>query len=566
MMAIDDVQKELENDLKATGERESNDKVVLHILDEICKDRQIVKTRDDNYYVQLENPIDGNKKTYSFDESDFHDFIRVKFFEKTGKTINTFKLKDGIATFKAIIVHQENARLDIVDKLSNRIHGSINSAEILYDLATDTGEVVKITSEGWDIVHLERPVFRRSSNILPQVMPVKSQDFDNNEESIKFWRELRPNPLFSKFRDNYRLLMVYLGYSFIPQLPKPILLLRGDSEEENDGEGGSGKSTLIRYIKQIVDPSSSELSSIPKDVKDLKHLLSESLFVPLDNVTHISNDVSDTLCQAVTGGTLSNRKLYANREVNTIRYKNSVAINGINLRKIKPDLRDRAIIFDIERINDSYRRTETELDSVFEKLLPELLGRIFDVISKVIRYIRDNPHEIENIRKSDLPRMADFAMYGEIISRVMFGEENYKNAFLENYKNKTVAQNGNWGTDGNDLESHAVIQGLNKLREALEESYPLKDDDPNKEFKKLPWQGSYTDLFVVLSSIVIRNKILNATEIKDPKLFPQAPNSLSRILKTFKPVLKRIGIELYSIKSNDAKRDKSIYIEMKYQS
>lgn len=385
MTSLHSAQKEIDNEGDITVERESNDKIVLNILEEICKNRQIVKTRDYNYYVQLENPIDGNKKTYSFDESDFHDFIRVKFFEKTGKTINTFKLKDGIATFKAIIVHQENARLDTVDRLSNRIHGSINSEEILYDLATDTGEVVKITPEGWEIVHLEKPVFRSSSNILPQVIPIKSQDFNNGEEAIKFWKELWAKPLFYQFRDNYRLLMVYLGYSFLPQLPKPILILRGNSEEEKDGEGGSGKSTLIRYIKQIVDPSSSELSSIPKDVKDLKHLLSESLFVPFDNVTHINADVSDTLCQAVTGGTLSNRKLYANREVNTIRYKNSVAINGINLRKIRPDLRDRAIIFDIERITDSFRRTETELDSIFEKLLPELLGRIFDVISKVMR-------------------------------------------------------------------------------------------------------------------------------------------------------------------------------------
>jgi hypothetical protein len=71
MTAIYNAQKETENEDNVTTERESNDKVVIEILEDICKDNPIVKTRDNNYYVQLENPIDGNKKTYSFNESDF---------------------------------------------------------------------------------------------------------------------------------------------------------------------------------------------------------------------------------------------------------------------------------------------------------------------------------------------------------------------------------------------------------------------------------------------------------------------------------------------------------------
>jgi hypothetical protein len=561
MTAIYNAQKETENEDNVTTERESNDKVVIEILEDICKDNPIVKTRDNNYYVQLENPIDGNKKTYSFNESDFQDFVRVKFFEKTDRYVNTSKLNDGIATFKAILNHQESARLDIVDRLSNRIHGNINTGEFLYDLATDTGEVVKITPEGWKIVHLDRPVFRKSTNILPQVMPIQDNNSEESCDTKTFWNRLYEEPLFLPVMRDYRLFIVYLVYCFIPQLSKPILILRGDNEEDDEGEGGSGKSTLIKYIKQIVDPSSSELSSIPKDVKDLKILLSESQYIPFDNVTHIHTEVSDTLCQAVTGGTLSNRRLYTNNDLNTIRYKNSVAVNGIHLRKLKPDLRDRAIIFDMERIDDFARRTETEIEERFNKLLPELLKRIFDIISMVMKYILDNPQEVNKIKISNLPRMADFALYGEIISRVVFGEKN-KNEFLDYYKNKVIAQNGNWGTDGKDLENHSVVQALMKLNDILEGKSPLREDDPIGTH--LTWEGSCTELYDLLSRIILNYKILNAVEIKDPKLFPQAANSMSRVLNTLQPVLNRKGIDFMQFRAKNAKRDKVINLSFQY--
>jgi len=555
----------IEADIDSRTDREGNDKILINILEDICRDKPIVRTRDDDaYYVQLENPIDGNKKTYSFNDPDFHDFVRVKYYEKTGKTINISKLNDSISTLKALFNLQQNERLQTVERLSNRIDGDIRKDRILYDLATDTGEVVEITPDGWSIIHLDNPKFRKSVNTLPQVIPIRSSDSMNNNYGFTYWQLLENNRLFWPIPEGeFNVFISYIAYCLIPLLSKPILILRGENDEPEEGEGGSGKSTLIRYIKQIIDPSTSELSSIPKDVKDLKILLSKSHYTPFDNVTHINTDVSDALCQGVTGGSISSRKLYTNGELNTIRYKNCIAINGINLRKIRPDLRDRSIIFDVERIDDYARKTETELEETFEKLLPELLGRIFDVLSNVMKYMKDNPDEVEKIRRRNLPRMADFAWYGEIISRVMFGDD-HKNEFLVQYQNKTIAQNGNWGTNGMGLENHAVVQGLRKLGEILERSNPYPEDHPQKEFLCLAWEGSCTKLYACLSDIVVDYKILKPLEIKDSKLFPQAANSLSRILKTLGPILEKVGIKFYQGKSNDARRDKTIRVEIKY--
>lgn len=539
MKAFDNTIGNLATDFDQSSERESNDEFIISIFEEICKEKLIVKTRDNNnYYVQLENPIDGNKKTYSFHDSEFCDFVRVRYFNKTWKTISNSKLNDAISTFKALLSHQQNGRLQVVERLSNRVHGDIRKRKILYDLSTDTGEVIEITEVGWKIIHLDTPIFRKSNTALPQVVPNQSYNVENFDKSVRFWNRLEYNSIFRAVpEEEFKLFMIYLVYCFIPQLPKPILLLRGDGEDQDEGEGGCGKSTLIRLVKQIVDPSSSELSSIPKETKDLKILLSDNHYTPFDNVTYINSEVSDTLCQGVTGGSISSRKLYTDGDLNTIRYKNCIAINGINLRKIKPDLKDRAIIFDIPRIDDLFRRTESDIEERFEKLLPELLRRIFDVLSKVLMFMATNPEEVDEIKNNNLPRMADFAVYGEIISRIMFGDK-CKNEFFEYYKNKTIAQNGNWGTDGQGLENHAVIQGLLKLRDILERRYPINEEAPDKEDKSLIWQGSFTELFDYLSRIIAHNKILTASDLKDPKLFPQAANSFSRIVNTLQPVLK----------------------------
>jgi len=567
LKAFDNTIGNLATDFDESSERESNDEFIISIFEEICKEKLIVKTRDNNnYYVQLENPIDGNKKTYSFHDSEFCDFVRVRYFNKTWKTISNSKLNDAISTFKALLSHQQNGRLQVVERLSNRVHGDIRKRKILYDLSTDTGEVIEITEVGWKIIHLDTPIFRKSNTALPQVVPNQSYNVENFDKSVRFWNRLEYNSIFRAVpEEEFKLFMIYLVYCFIPQLPKPILLLRGDGEDQDEGEGGSGKSTLIRLVKQIVDPSSSELSSIPKETKDLKILLSDNHYTPFDNVTYINSEVSDTLCQGVTGGSISSRKLYTDGDLNTIRYKNCIAINGINLRKIKPDLKDRAIIFDIPRIDDLFRRTESDIEERFEKLLPELLRRIFDVLSKVLMFMATNPEEVDEIKNNNLPRMADFAVYGEIISRIMFGDK-CKNEFFEYYKNKTIAQNGNWGTDGQGLENHAVIQGLLKLRDILERRYPINEEAPDKEDKSLIWQGSFTELFDYLSRIIAHNKILTASDLKDPKLFPQAANSFSRIVNTLQPVLKKLGINIYVTKTNNARRDKIITLEMKYSS
>jgi len=77
------------------------------------------------------------------------------------------------------------------------------------------------------------------------------------------------------------------------------------------------------------------------------------------------------------------------------------------------------------------RKTEEEILKEFNALRPKLLSFIFDILSKAIAM---NPYI--NINK--LSRMADFAIWGEAISRALGYKEN---EFLKTYYNNIEFQN-----------------------------------------------------------------------------------------------------------------------------
>ena len=47
----------------------------------------------------------------------------------------------------------------------------------------------------------------------------------------------------------------------------------------------------------------------------------------------------------------------------------------------QPDLLDRALIYPMQRVTDSNRLEEKELDARFDTLKPKLLGAMFDALS-----------------------------------------------------------------------------------------------------------------------------------------------------------------------------------------
>jgi hypothetical protein len=168
----------------------------------------------------------------------------------------------------------------------------------------------------------------------------------------------------------------------------------------------------------------------------------------------------------------------------------------------------------LERIKEDKRQPLEDIVNIkglnqeLERIKPQLLGYIFDILSKVLKTLSTG-----GITKpKELPRMADFALHGEIVARYLGYDENvFLNAFNENVR----------------LQSDELLE-TNPLAMTV---FQFVQWTP--EFK-----GSATGLLKELN--------LKAEElgIQRDNFWPKSPGALSRRLNLIRTSLRRIGVEI----------------------
>ncbi|HEX8136898.1 MAG TPA: hypothetical protein VF544_04845 [Pyrinomonadaceae bacterium] len=123
-----------------------------------------------------------------------------------------------------------------------------------------------------------------------------------------------------------------------------------------------------------------------------------------DNLSHISNSLSDALCRLATGGGLSTRELYSSDEEVLFEALRPVIINGIEDLATRGDLLSRAVVLYLPPLNPVARRREADLWREFEQARPSICGALYDAVSVALR-------RVESVQLDSLPRMADFAAW-----------------------------------------------------------------------------------------------------------------------------------------------------------
>jgi hypothetical protein len=465
---------------------------------------EIIKDQFNEFYVTLK--INDHIECVPFESDRFKNVIRSEYFEEKGQTISDDRLDGILKLIESQMMYNDDIRK--VD-LSLRIAKTGNDEDDIfyYDLTNQKWEIVRITSEGWDIVKDNTvPIFKRhENNHSLQIHP--SNGIGKKAHWDRFLK------LFNlETKSDIVLLSVYMISLFVPDIPKVILVLSGN--------GGGAKTMTFKMKKNIVDPGSADTFSFPKQVNDLVQILSHHHVNFFDNVSSISNEVSDILCRAVSGASFSKRALYTNDSDIIYKFKRCVGVNGINLATTQPDFLDRALVIRLKRIPNDKRKKECDIDREFEELRPFVLGHILDVLVKAIRYKKE--HRNEQILK-EFPRMADFAEWGEIISRCLGYKDNeYIDAYHENINNQ------------NDevIESSPVAEALLLfIGEKEDQGY---------------WEGTPTRLHKDLSDIIDQIK----PELKRSNLWPKASNKLTFKINEIVPNLKEKGIEIITGEKN----------------
>ena len=392
-------------DLEDTGKKNTQAEILLKIVEE---KENVILFHDDRNDTYISLKVGDHNEIMTLKSKAVRRWLTKEFWVARKKAVKADAVKGAIAVLDG------RACFDGPEyKLQNRI--AWKDGDLWYDLANKKWQAIKINDVSWEIVNEPPILFNRYSHNQAQVIPVA----EGGDVTLVL------NYINISDPEQKLLLLVYLICSFIPDFPHPIMLLLGSQ--------GSAKSTLSKLLRSIVDPSFIEIASLLDNQRELVQALAHHAFLFFDNVSHISEAVSDTLCKAVTGSGFVKRELYSDDDDIIYKFKRSIGINGINLVATRPDLLDRSIILELERIDESNRKQEKEIEDRLEKDLPLILGGVFDVLVKTLRI---KP----TIKLSAFPRMADFASWGSAVAEALgYTKEEFRDAYQNNIDKQTEA-------------------------------------------------------------------------------------------------------------------------------
>jgi len=342
---------------------------------------ELIKDQNGELYAEL--PESSTKRMLlPIRGGGFTNYIRFMFFAMKDQHIGRHKVEKIQDQFEAQCQYSGRSR-----ELFNRV-GEFEGCFFV----DGKEETYKISPGKWEVDPSPPTIFKhfQGMNSLPRPVP---------------GGDIRKILNFANIpgRSDQLLLMTFLAGCFLPKIQHPILVLWGSQ--------GAAKSSLLRRLLSIADPRSSD-ETPHYDEKEFLTAINARWATGLDNVSYISPQFSDLLCRLVTGAAFTKRRLFTDEDLIVRRLLRIIIMNGINLPVEKPDLMDRCVLLQMDRISNENRKEEAVLDQEFSAVSGEILGGCFDAVSRAM--------EIYPTLEITSPfRLKDYARWGTAISMAL---------------------------------------------------------------------------------------------------------------------------------------------------
>ncbi len=428
-----------------------------------------------------------HKENHALKSRDFERWLRKQYYDQTGAVPPAQAVADAICVFEGQAIFSGQER-DVHLRVAE------HEGAIIIDLCNPAWEVIVNDATGWRTEKASPVKFRRTKGMLSLPTPVVYHDLNILRQFVNVSSD-----------DEWHLLVVWILSIMRPRGPYPVLCLLG--------EQGSGKSTLVRMIRTLTDPSVSPLRSEPREVRDLLISARNSWLLAFDNLSHLSASLSDALCRLSTGGGFATRELYSDENEIIMDAQRGVIVNGIEALITRSDLLDRSLPITLPTIEERERRSETDLFRGFEQARPRLFGAILTALSRTLA-------ALPNVRLERLPRMADFAIFGVACEKALGWKEG---TFLAAYER-------------NRNESHIIALEGSPIVVPIEE---LLADQPE-------WEGTATNLLQELSHLA-------GLELIRRRGWPATERQLGVQLSRLAPNLRAVGIYVEKERSGHAR-------------
>ena len=471
---------------KINKDRAKKDEPQADTIYGLIKSVQLFRTSNSQIYADIW--INGHRESHPIQSRRFRRWAGKHFFDQVGSVPNLGALDTAIELLGSAVDLPEH-------KVSVRVAAGTDGC-IYLDLANSNWEAVEIGPSGWRVVSNPPVRFRRSDGMLPLPTPSRGGTLD----------ELYG---FLNVTDQHdRVLVVsWIATSFMTATPQPALVIIGPH--------GAAKSSLTKSLGELVDPNALRARLMPREDRDLFIAASNRHILCFDNTSALSDAMSDTTCQLITGGGFGARGLYTNGEEFQCDAMGTVIINCIDNVVTRPDLADRSIFLTVPKLPATQRRTEEEFWAAFKESHPRMLGTILDAVVTGLRRLPD-------VREASYPRMADFAKFAIAAETAYWPEGSFRAAYNKNID----------GVVDDVIDNDPVAESVVTLMSS-----------------RTIWQGTADDCLTKLKEVSGNAKHEN---------YPKNPRALSSRLKRTEPFLHHKGIEVSHHRSNNITRTRQI--------
>ncbi len=353
---------------------------------------------------------------------------------------------------------------------------------IYVDLCDSKWRVIEIGPRKWKVVEDPPVSFKRGTGMLALPLPEANGSIE-------------PLRKFINLPDNeYKLFVGFLLTAFNPWADYPVMHLLG--------EQGTGKSTMTRMVRMLLDPNWVALREPPRGRKQTAVSASHAWLMTYENMSKLDTSRSDELARLATGGGVSVRTLFTDDEERLFKARRPIVINGIEEISTRSDLLSRMLILRPQYI--APMEYDPRILEQFEAAVPIILGGLFGALSTALR----------NRSKVELPeitRMGEFCYWS------------------------TAAETGDrlgWKKGG---IMKAYFQNRDEIRAMLLDNDPvIKHLIHHMSWSGGEWEGSASELLLLLREIA-----------GGAARFPNFPNSnekMGKWLSRMKADLRQIGI------------------------
>jgi hypothetical protein len=313
----------------------------------------------------------ASRRVLALRSASFRDWLTANFYSEYEAAPSTTAFRAALRTLEARARYGE-LPAQRVDRRLSFVGDPFMPSRIILDRANSDGEVLEISSQGWQTTgNLHHP-FHQS----PTSLPLPGPDSSGSNDSLQQFAEI-----FRLTAANRTRTFTWLAAALRPVGPYPVLVLRGPA--------ASGKSVLARALRALIDPSTVPLRRLPMRDRELLQLALHNWILVFDQAYRIPTKISEALCALSSGDALEIAR--ADRDPLVLQLARPLILiapaDETRATWTPPrTLSNRTLTIDLPPIITL--RPEASLWSEFETLRPRILATLATAVATALGRIR----------------------------------------------------------------------------------------------------------------------------------------------------------------------------------